>query len=228
MIHDARCRLREAGMSVTPTSGEFFWSLLPSVGNCFERARSRSPEPFSRLGNCDHALRFVEHVGQDEGDMNRKSSTASARKMRKNSTDAELKLWKHLRNRLTDGEKFYFGFMFVARDDHQSCLHSAWGVRLLTCSQPWQQPIGKYIVDFVCAERKLVVEVDGGQHGEQIAYDNERTACLESEGYRVLRFWNNEVLEDVEVVLEVIIRALNESELYHPHPDPLPSREREL
>lgn len=131
--------------------------------------------------------------------MNRKSSTISARKMRKNSTDAELKLWKRLRNRLTDEEKFRR-----------------------------QQPIGKYIVDFVCQERKLIVEVDGGQHGEQIAYDNERTAWLESEGYRVLRFWNNEVFEDVEVVLEVIVRALNESGLYHPHPDPLPSREREV
>lgn len=127
--------------------------------------------------------------------MNRKNSTTSAREMRKNSTDAELKLWKHLRNRLTDGEKFRR-----------------------------QQPIWKYIVDFVCAERMLVVEVDGGQHGKQVAYDNERTAWLESEGYRVLRFWNNEVLKDADVVLEVIIRVLNESGLYHPHP--LPSRER--
>jgi very-short-patch-repair endonuclease len=140
------------------------------------------------LGNGNHALRFVEHVGQDEEDMNRKSSTASAREMRKNFTDAELKLWKRLRNRLTYSEKFRR-----------------------------QQPIGKYIVDFVCLEKKLIVEVDGGQHGEQIAYDNERTAWLESEGYRVLRFWNIEVLEDVEIVLDVIVRALDESELYHPH-----------
>ena len=104
--------------------------------------------------------------------MNRKSSTANAREMRKNFTDAELKLWKRLRNRLTDGEKFRR-----------------------------QQPIGKYIVDFVCAERKLVVEVDGGQHSENVAYDSERTAWLESQGYCVLRFWNNEVLVDVEIVL---------------------------
>ena len=124
--------------------------------------------------------------------MNRKSSTASARAMRRNFTDAELKLWKRLRNRQTDGEKFRR-----------------------------HQPIGKYIVDFVCQERKLVVEVDGGQHGERVFYDNERTAWLESEGYRVLRFWNNEVLEDVEIVLDVIVRALDESELYHPHPDPI-------
>jgi hypothetical protein len=81
--------------------------------------------------------------GQDGGDMNRKSSTANARTLRKNFTDAELKLWKRLRNRQTDGEKFRR-----------------------------QQPIGEYIVDFACQERKLVVEVDGGQHGEQIAYDN--------------------------------------------------------
>lgn len=119
--------------------------------------------------------------------------------MRRNFTDAEMKLWKRLRNRQTVGEKFRR-----------------------------QQPIGKYIVDFVCPERKLVVEVDGGQHGEQVSYDNERTAWLESEGYRILRFWNNEVLEDVEIVLDVIVRALEESELYHPHPSPLPSREREV
>ena len=74
------------------------------------------------------------------------------------------------------------------------------------------------------------MEVDGGNLGERISDvdEIERTAWLESEGYRVLRFWNNEVLEDVEIVLEVIVRALNESELYHLHACPLPSREREV
>ena len=73
-----------------------------------------------------------------------------------------------------------------------------------------QQPIGKYIVDFVCLDKKLIVEVDGSQHGDQIPYDNERTAWLESEGYRVLRFWNNEVLEDAEIVSEVVVKALED------------------
>jgi len=102
--------------------------------------------------------------------------------MRKNLTDAEEKLWKHVRLKNIGGNKFRR-----------------------------QQPIGKYIVDFVSLEKKLIVEVDGGQHGEQITYDNERTAWLEPERYRVLRFWNNEVLEDVEIVLEAIVRALEVS-----------------
>jgi very-short-patch-repair endonuclease len=147
--------------------------------------------------NYEHDVESERRGNEDEGDMNRKSSTASAREMRRNFTDAENELWKHLRNRRTDGEKFRR-----------------------------QQPIGKYIADFICLERKLVVEVDGGQHGENVAYDSERTAWLESQGYRVLGFWNNEVLENVEIVLEVIVRVLEESELYHPDPDPLPSRER--
>jgi very-short-patch-repair endonuclease len=124
--------------------------------------------------------------------MNRNISTINARRMRKNLTDAEKKLWRYLRLRNIGGNKFRR-----------------------------QQSIGKYIVDFVCLEKKLIVEVDGGQHSENVAYDSERTAWLESEGYRVLRFWNNEVLEDVEAVLEVIVMALNESELYHPDPDPV-------
>ena len=57
----------------------------------------------------------------------------------------------------------------------------------------------------------MIVEVDGGQHSEEITYDNERTAWLESEGYRVLRFWNNEVLDDVEIVSEAIVKALEVS-----------------
>lgn len=133
-----------------------------------------------------------EGEGEDGGDMNRNISTINARRMRKNLTDAEKKLWRYLRLRNIGGNKFRR-----------------------------QQSIGKCIVDFVCLEKKLIVEVDGGQHSENVAYDSERTTWLESEGYRVLRFWNNEVLEDVEAVLEVIVMALNESELYHPHPDPV-------
>ena len=104
-----------------------------------------------------------------------------ARELRKNLTDAENELWKHLRYRQISGNKFRR-----------------------------QQPIGKYIVDFACMEKKLIVEVDGGQHNEQVSYDNERTAWLESRGYRVLRFWNNEVLEDVEIVSDSILRILEE------------------
>jgi len=71
-----------------------------------------------------------------------------------------------------------------------------------------QQPIGQYIVDFVCLEKKLVIELDGGQHAEQSAYDAERTAWLECQGFRVLRFWNNQVLEEIEIVKEAIWKEL--------------------
>jgi very-short-patch-repair endonuclease len=130
--------------------------------------------------------------GQDEGEMTNKVTTISARKLRRNFTDAEMKLWKHLRNRLTGGQKFRR-----------------------------QQPIGKYIVDFVCFEKRLIVEVDGGQQGERAAYDSERTAWLESRGFRVLRFWNNEVLQDIEIVLDLIVKELEERGSLSPSPSPI-------
>ncbi len=68
--------------------------------------------------------------------------------------------------------------------------------------------MGRYIVDLVCIEEKLVVEVDGGQHAEEREYDRERERWLEAQGYRVLRFWNNEVLEEMEGVEEAILAAL--------------------
>jgi very-short-patch-repair endonuclease len=71
-----------------------------------------------------------------------------------------------------------------------------------------QQPIGPYIVDFVCLEKRLVIELDGGQHAEQPEYDAERTAWLESQGFRVMRFWNNQVLEEIEIVKEAIWKEL--------------------
>jgi very-short-patch-repair endonuclease len=97
-----------------------------------------------------------------------------ARRLRVNQTDAEALLWKHIRNRQIDGHKF---------------------VR--------QQPIAGYICDFVCREKLLVIEVDGGQHAESAA-DAIRTRRLSEEGYRTLRFWNNEVLENMEGVLLTI------------------------
>ena len=68
--------------------------------------------------------------------------------------------------------------------------------------------MGRYIVDLVCLEEKLVVEVDGGQHAEEREYDRERERWLEAQGYRVLRFWNNEVIEEMEGVEEAILAAL--------------------
>ena len=120
------------------------------------------------------------------------NATSRSRRLRKQSTDAERKLWRHLRNRNFKEFKFRR-----------------------------QQPLGSYIVDFVCFEKRLIVEVDGGQHSEQVKYDSERDKWLESQGFRVLRFWNNQLLGQTEAVSEVILEALE-----HPHFNPLPSRER--
>jgi very-short-patch-repair endonuclease len=97
-----------------------------------------------------------------------------ARGLRVNQTDAEAVLWNRIRNRQIDGHKF---------------------VR--------QQPIGGYVCDFVCRERLLVVEVDGGQHSES-ATDVVRDRRLTEGGYRVLRFWNNDVVGNLEGVLATI------------------------
>ncbi|WP_303905497.1 endonuclease domain-containing protein [Thiohalomonas denitrificans] len=104
------------------------------------------------------------------------TKTEFARQLRRNMTDAERRLWRHLRLRQLAGCKF-----------RRQC------------------PIGRYIVDFVCFEQTLVIELDGGQHAEQTAQDARRDAWLKMQGYQVLRFWNNEVLQETEVVLEVIL-----------------------
>ena len=102
-----------------------------------------------------------------------------AKRMRRASTDAEARLWWHLRAARFRGLKFRR-----------------------------QQPIGDYIVDFVCFERKLIVEVDGSQHLETIGRDDARTAWLEPVGFRVLRFWNDEVLRDAGGVMREIARVI--------------------
>jgi very-short-patch-repair endonuclease len=103
----------------------------------------------------------------------------NARQLRKTSTDAEQRLWQHLRNRQINGYKF--------------------------CRQV---PIGSYVVDFLCKEKKLIVELDGSQHNLQKEYDQQRTEFLISQGYRVVRYWNNQVLQESEAVLEDILREL--------------------
>jgi len=103
-----------------------------------------------------------------------------ARTLRKNLTDAERILWKHLRLRQFEGHKFRR-----------------------------QQPIGKYIVDFVCFEKKVIIEVDGGQHSEQVGYDSERDEQLGRQGFRVLRFWNIQVTQEIDAVKETIMKALS-------------------
>ncbi|MFI5457696.1 MAG: DUF559 domain-containing protein, partial [Isosphaerales bacterium] len=94
-------------------------------------------------------------------------------------TDAERRLWSRLR-----GEQFG-GFKFRR-----------------------QAPIGQFIVDFVCFERKIIVELDGSQHLLRVEEDEQRTKWLDSQGFRVLRFWNHEVFEDLDPILEAIWLAL--------------------
>lgn len=103
-----------------------------------------------------------------------------ARSLRKSFTDAELKLWQLLKNRSLKNFKF--------RRQH---------------------PVGPYITDFTCLEQKLVIEVDGGQHAENVQYDSRRTAYLASAGYRVIRFWDNDVLTKTGSVMQTIYDALN-------------------
>jgi len=111
-----------------------------------------------------------------------------AKELRQNATDAENKLWYFL-------QKNNLGVSFRR-----------------------QHPIGDYIADFACLEKKLIVEIDGGQHAqEQKAYDEKRTVFLEKAGYRILRFWNNEALANVEGVLQNIAEALRE-ETHPPSP----------
>jgi very-short-patch-repair endonuclease len=119
-----------------------------------------------------------------------------ARDLRQSQTDAERKLWWRLRDRRLTEFKF--------RRQH---------------------PIGPFIADFCCTEAKLVVELDGGQHTLQRRSDTVRTDFLEAQGYRVLRFWNNEILTNTDGVLQRIALALR---VHHsPSPCPLPRGERD-
>jgi very-short-patch-repair endonuclease len=103
-----------------------------------------------------------------------------ARRLRHDATDAERRLWYRLRSRQINGAKF---------------------VR--------QDPIGPYVVDFACREQRLIVEVDGGQHATD-PRDAVRDSWLSDRGYRVLRFWNNDVLSNTDGVLEAIAAALSD------------------
>ncbi len=95
-------------------------------------------------------------------------------------TDAERLLWYHLRNR-------YFGGFKFRR----------------------QHPVGPFIVDFICPVKKLIIEVDGSQHFENVEADNLRSQFLQEQGYQILRFWNNEVLQETEAVLTRVLEVLS-------------------
>jgi very-short-patch-repair endonuclease len=115
-------------------------------------------------------------------------------------TDAERLLWSHLRNRELGGWKFRR-----------------------------QYPVGPFIVDFVCPEKNVVIEVDGGQHDENRDLDVQRSAYLNKMGYKVFRFWNNEVMQETEAVLDSMFAILANEKQNSPSPQPSPpSGERGL
>ena len=116
--------------------------------------------------------------------MDEKVLNERARDLRTNMTDAERKLWMFLRNRQLKNQRFRR-----------------------------QLVIGSYIVDFCCPSQKLIVEVDGGQHQDNFEEDEMRTRWLEKQGFRVLRFWNNQVLSSVEAVVGAIFSSINDGSM---------------
>ena len=107
-----------------------------------------------------------------------------ARSLRKNPTDAEQHLWNHLRGRRLNGFKFRR-----------------------------QRAFGPYVLDFICPEARVAVELDASQHAEQMTYDERRDTFIRSYGIRVLRFWNGDVMTKTEIVLETICEALSRPEM---------------
>lgn len=122
---------------------------------------------------------------------NRRPQRFRARSMRNIPTLVERKFWWEVRDRRLGGFKFKRQYL-----------------------------IGGYIVDFVCLEARLAVELDGGQHADQLAYDQHRDTYLKSRGFRVLRFWNAEFMTNKDGVLEALLCQLESP----PHPSPLPQQ----
>ena len=113
-----------------------------------------------------------------------------ARNLRRNATEAERHLWRRLRKRALGGHRF--------RRQH---------------------PIGPYVADFACLQARLIVELDGSQHMESESYDAQRDTYLAERGFQVLRFWDHQVLQETDLVLEAIFEALSKRS---PQPTPAP------
>ena len=126
------------------------------------------------------------------------STVQVARRLHRRQTDAERYLWFKLRNYRLGGLKFRR-----------------------------QMSLNGFVVDFCCPNAKLIIELDGGQHVYQREQDARRTKDMEDSGYFVLRFWNNEVLRNINGVLEEILSRANQQMFEPPHPTPLSSGERE-
>ena len=157
-------------------------SAVPQAGE-----GTSAPRSLAGAGTSNKTPRPLVGEGQGRG---KPQTLANAKSLRSNQTEAEARLWYHLRPHRFMGLKF-----------------------------KRQKPVGRYIADFVCCEQRLIVELDGGQHSEQVAYDQRRDAWLRSQGYTVLRFWNSDVMQQLEGVLEQIRCAVRPSPLA-----PLPAR----
>ena len=114
---------------------------------------------------------------------------SKARQLRRNPTDVERLLWQRLRFWQVDGYKFRR-----------------------------QQPLGDYIVDFVCLQKRLIIELDGGQHAREVNYDAERDAWLRNQSFFILRFWNHDVLDNLDGVMEMIGKYLKDTPYLNPSP----------
>ncbi len=166
------------------------------------RARDPHPNPLPPrergLSTSPPSLVGRELEGGSKLNRIQPSTTRKAREFRRNATPAENLLWKHLRK--TQVEKYKF---------------------------TRQHPIGPYIVDFCCRSSRLVIELDGEHHATQKEPDTGRQQYLEAQDYRVIRFWNNEVFENLEGVLFRIVEELEATDVplaatdIHPHPNPL-------
>ncbi|MFP5381083.1 MAG: endonuclease domain-containing protein [Gammaproteobacteria bacterium] len=165
----------------SPGQGEVYAaSPLPLVG---DKTSTNFPLPLAGDGPSTNSLLPLVGEGRGRGQAERaqKARTlARAKSLRTNQTDAEARLWYHLRAHRFMGLKFRR-----------------------------QKPVGRYIVDFVCWAQRLIIELDGGQHAEGASHDRQRDAWLRSQGYTVLRFWNHEVMQELEGVLEGIRRAVS-------------------
>ncbi|MBN8657875.1 MAG: endonuclease domain-containing protein [Anaerolineae bacterium] len=143
-------------------------------------SRAQVPSPNSSRALCGSHLGRVREGQNATPKRSNPKTKHNAIQLRKKLTPAERKLWSRIRND-------QLGVTFRR-----------------------QHAIGNFIPDFVCVEKKLILELDGSQHLEQVEYDSERTKYFETLGYKVVRFWNNDVTKNIDSVLTVILDTVNE------------------
>jgi very-short-patch-repair endonuclease len=142
---------------------------------------SNVPEqPITQIEKINSTMRRKALLPREKGWDEGSQTLKFARQLRRNQTDAEKMLWSKLRDRALNGYKFRR-----------------------------QVPVGHYIADFLCQEVMLIVELDGGQHAEQQKYDQRRTHWLESQEFNVMRFWNNDVLLNIDGICDAILEAVS-------------------